>query len=195
MRLRALLAAAGLFLLAGCLSGPQYVNLVHPDHDGAFQQVATTEKAQAFYANTTLGAKVPVGDGAPVAPTGIYTPTETPIVIGVQAEYFAPNGWAFAARQGSGSITTGRWYIDQFGRSYPRLCRVYDGGQENCSWPSSLLRSKGAITEFYRGDVLNLQSGRFPSGLRSTSQPQTIASARRAMGLSTSSLKSLQIEE
>lgn len=180
-------------VLASC--GPDYINLVHSDHPPEFQQVATVERAQAYFTNSTIGSRAPIGPAPKIDANGLYPVTEDPVVIGLYAEYIAPNGIAIAARQGSNRAMRGQWRLEQSGNGYPRLCRKYGEREWVCSWPSSLLRSSGVVTELYRGDVLGLASGRMPSSLRSDVDPMTIAQFHARRGRSPSSLQSLQIQD
>ena len=168
------LYAFATWALSSC-TGPQYINLVHPDHPPELQRVNTPELAETFFANTTLLSVVPVGQVVLSQIDGRMTAVSTSTYV---ATYLAPGGRALATSDDGNGIIVGHWRIEaRPGRSYPRLCTAFlvvanapppqpDSDNWSCTSPADLFRTNPNRNHVYRGDVLGLADGRVPAPVR-----------------------------
>ena len=166
--------AFAIWALSSCTS-PQYINLVHPDHPPELQRVNTPERAETFFADTTLLFIVPVGQVVLSQIDETITALSTSTFV---ATYLAPGGRALATSSNGNGIIVGHWRIDAGpGRRYPRLCTAFlvvanapppqpDSENWSCKWPSDLFRANPNRNHVYRGDVLGLADGRVPAPVR-----------------------------
>jgi hypothetical protein len=168
------LFAFAIWALSSC-TGPQLINMVHPDHPPELQRVNTPERAETFFADTTLFSVVHVGQVvlSQIDESSTAQSTSTYFVT-----YLAPGGRALATTGDSNGIIVGHWRIEaRPGRSYPRICTAFlvvanapppqpDSDSWSCRWPSELLRANRNRNQVYRGDVLGLADGHVPAPVR-----------------------------